>query len=262
MTQFDSVFTKLLVADNGTIGQAVYSGDYMFSQSGIKKDAGGGSYPSTDYQDFVAHDSIDAILNDESENFIPSLLFNFADGSGYLHGGAIKFDSNGVEIGSDVVIKSDVTIGEFSVSKQSNNRSFVYANNGSWGYDTYETNKVNTLRAYVNTTEVMINVDLSNYDNLNESRKFIIEGCIVGNPGQFVYFVNANKSIPLDQYGVLQYIAISDAEGRFSEPYTIKPLNQVVNTNAAYKLSGITIEGFPSDASKATVVIYDAYGNP
>ena len=128
MTQFDSVFTKLLVADNGTIGQAVYSGDYMFSQSGTKND-GGGVYPSTDYQDFVAQDSIDAILNDESENFIPSLLFNFADGSGYLHGGAIKFDSNGIEIGSDVVIKSDVTIGEFSVNKQDNNRSFVYANN-------------------------------------------------------------------------------------------------------------------------------------
>ena len=107
----------------------------------------------------------------------------------------------------------------------------------------------------------MINVDLSNYDNLNESKKFIIEGCIVGNPGQFVYFVNANKSIPLDQYGVLQYIAISDSEGRFSEPYTVKPLNQVVNTNVAYKLSGITIKGFPSDASTATVVIYDAYGN-
>jgi hypothetical protein len=131
MTQFDSVFTKLLVAENGTIGQAVYSGDYMFSQSGTKNDGGGSPYPSTDYQDFVAHDSIDAILNDESENFIPSLLFNFADGSGYLHGGAIKFDSNGIKIGSDVVIKSDVTIGEFSVNKQDNNRSFVYANNGS-----------------------------------------------------------------------------------------------------------------------------------
>lgn len=261
MTQFDSVFTKLLVADNGTIGQAVYSGDYMFSQSGTKND-GGSSHSSTDYQDFVAHDSIDAILNDESENFIPSLLFNFADGSGYLHGGAIKFDSNGIEIGSDVVIKSDVTIGEFSVNKQDNNRSFVYANNGSWGYDTYTTNKVNTLRAYVNTTEVVINVDLSNYDNLNESKKFIVEGCIVGNSEQFVYFVHANKSIPLDQYGVLQYIAISDDEGRFSESYTVKPLNQVVNTNAAYKLGGITIDGFPSDASKAAVVIYDAYGNP
>ena len=108
----------------------------------------------------------------------------------------------------------------------------------------------------------MINVDLSNYDNLNESKKFIVEGCIVGNSEQFVYFVHANKSIPLDQYGVLQYIAISDDEGRFSESYTVKPLNQVVNTNAAYKLGGITIDGFPSDASKAAVVIYDAYGNP
>ena len=193
---------------------------------------------------------------------LPSLLFNFADGSGYLHGGAIKFDSNGIEIGSDVVIKSDVTIGEFSVNKQDNNRSFVYANNGSWGYDTYTTNKVSTLRAYVNTNEPMINVDLSNYDDLNNYKKFIVEGCIVGNSGQFVYFVHADKSIPLDQYGVLQYIAISDDEGRFSEKHTVKPLNQVVNTNTAYKLSGITIDNFPSDANTATVVIYDAYGNP
>lgn len=260
MSQFDSVFTKLLVAENGTIGQAVYSGDYMFSQSGTKND-GGGSYSSDAYQDFVAHDSIEDILNDESENFIPSLLFNFADGSGYLHGGAIKFDSNGVEIGSEVVIKSNVTIGEFSVNKQSNNRSFVYANNGSWGYDTYTTNNVNTLRAYVNTDKDVINVNLSDYDNLNNAKKFIVEGCIVGNPGQFIYFINANKNIPLDQYGVLQYIAISDDEGRFSEKPTIKPLNQVVNINTAYKLNGITINGFPSDAYTATVIIYDANGN-
>lgn len=38
MPKFDSVFTKLLVAENGTIGAAVYSGDFMFSQHGVVKE--------------------------------------------------------------------------------------------------------------------------------------------------------------------------------------------------------------------------------
>lgn len=38
MTQFDSVVTKLLIADGGTLGKFVFSGDYMFSEDGVYND--------------------------------------------------------------------------------------------------------------------------------------------------------------------------------------------------------------------------------
>lgn len=257
MPQFDSIFTKILVAEHGTIGQAVYSGKYMFSQTGTKSD-GGGSYASTDYQDFVAHDSIDQILNDESENFIPSLLFNFADGSGYLHNGAIKFDESGVEIGKNVNIKADLTIGEFSVNRYSN-RSFVFANNGSWGYDIYSNNQVRTLRAYVQTEQPVIYVSLSDYTFTTEGKR-ILEGCVITDAGKFVYFNDADVSYPVDQYGVLQYIVITSDAGNF-EKFEVKPLNQTTRTNKQYILNSINIQGFPLNAATATVTVYDINDN-
>lgn len=35
MEQYDAIYTKLLIADNGTLGSFVFNGDYMFSQQGI-----------------------------------------------------------------------------------------------------------------------------------------------------------------------------------------------------------------------------------
>lgn len=35
MEKFEAIYTKLLIADNGTLGKFVFNGDYMFSQQGI-----------------------------------------------------------------------------------------------------------------------------------------------------------------------------------------------------------------------------------
>lgn len=35
MEKFETVYTKLLIADNGTLGKFVFNGDYMFSQQGV-----------------------------------------------------------------------------------------------------------------------------------------------------------------------------------------------------------------------------------
>jgi hypothetical protein len=48
MEQFDAVYAKILIADNGTLGKFVFKGDYMFSQQG--KDGSGNS--SSDYENF------------------------------------------------------------------------------------------------------------------------------------------------------------------------------------------------------------------
>lgn len=48
MEQFDAVYTKLLIADNGTLGKFVFNGNYMFSQEGVNSDGDS----SNNYEDF------------------------------------------------------------------------------------------------------------------------------------------------------------------------------------------------------------------
>lgn len=48
MEQFDAVYAKLLIADNGTLGKFVFNGNYMFSQEGVNSDGDS----SNNYEDF------------------------------------------------------------------------------------------------------------------------------------------------------------------------------------------------------------------
>lgn len=119
MNQFDSVFTKLLVAENGTIGQAVYSGDYMFSQGGviqeigdyddvIQSEANSGDYKQFGYNydggDAIKDLDINKILS--TSKFVPNLLFDFKSGNGYLNKGDITFE-NGVVTATHLRVKTD-----------------------------------------------------------------------------------------------------------------------------------------------------------
>lgn len=109
MNQFNSVFTKLLVAENGTIGAAVYSGDFMFSQHGIVKEwseeeltarnSEDGDYKyfglDWDSSDPINSLTIKSIL--ENSKFVPNIVFDFKSGNGYLNRGDIKFNNGRVE---------------------------------------------------------------------------------------------------------------------------------------------------------------------
>lgn len=46
LEQFEAIYTKILIADNGTLGKFVFNGDYMFSQEGTNSFG----EPSSDYQ--------------------------------------------------------------------------------------------------------------------------------------------------------------------------------------------------------------------
>lgn len=48
MEKFEAIYTKLLIADNGTLGKFVFNGNYMFSQEGIDKNGNS----SDAYEDF------------------------------------------------------------------------------------------------------------------------------------------------------------------------------------------------------------------
>lgn len=61
MEKFEAIYTKLLIADNGTIGSFVFNGDYMFSQQGVDY-----LYNEVDnYEDF-GNDSIPFKFTDTS----------------------------------------------------------------------------------------------------------------------------------------------------------------------------------------------------
>lgn len=65
MEKFETVYAKLLIADNGTLGKFVFNGNYMFSQQG--KDGSGNS--SSDYENFNPD-------RPDSGNFQPNLYID------------------------------------------------------------------------------------------------------------------------------------------------------------------------------------------
>lgn len=78
MEQYDAIYTKLLIADGGTLGSFVFNGDYMFSQQGITS-----SGASTDaYENFNPS-------NPDGGSFSP----NF-----YVNGKTGKLTANSVSI--------------------------------------------------------------------------------------------------------------------------------------------------------------------
>lgn len=69
MEEFEAVYAKLLIADNGTLGKFVFKGDYMFSQEG--KNNSGTS--SSNYEDFNPSEP-------DTGSFIPNFYINGLSG--------------------------------------------------------------------------------------------------------------------------------------------------------------------------------------
>lgn len=104
MDTYTAIYTDILLANNAKVGQAVFNGDYMFSQNGIN--ASGDAVSGTEYIKFDASDPYK-----ESNEFRPTWCVNLktgqqwmgngtctfrANGSGYVANGAIAWDANGV----------------------------------------------------------------------------------------------------------------------------------------------------------------------
>ena len=86
---FEAIYAKICIIENGTIGSAVYSGDFMFSQQGV--DNNGNS--STSYQNFnTSH------IYDDDSTFKPNICMNFKTGEMYASGGNIEFSRNNINL--------------------------------------------------------------------------------------------------------------------------------------------------------------------
>lgn len=115
---FDAVYTKVGIIANGLIGEAVFNGDYAFSQQGIDRQGN----ESSDYQEFC-HTPGDIYVNnpyDPTCIFRPNWCVNFStgeqwmgrgksyfgsEGDGYVANKNISWNANGnVTLGSNVTI--------------------------------------------------------------------------------------------------------------------------------------------------------------
>lgn len=115
---FDAVYTKVGIIANGLIGEAVFNGDYAFSQKGIDRQGN----ESSDYQEFC-HTPGDIYVNnpyDPTCIFRPNWCVNFStgeqwmgrgksyfgsEGDGYVANKNISWNANGnVTLGSNVTI--------------------------------------------------------------------------------------------------------------------------------------------------------------
>ena len=92
MEQYEAIYTKLLVADNGLIGGSVYNGDYVFSKNGVN--ASGKTTES--YSEFT-NDIVNKIFTGGTVNasFTPNYLVDFNKGRAWFGNGNTIINENG-----------------------------------------------------------------------------------------------------------------------------------------------------------------------
>lgn len=103
MAQYEALYTKLLVAENGLVGGSVYNGDYVFSKNGINVN-NGISFEGEYYSNF--DDAIvDSIFSGGTSlnSFIPNYLVDFNQGRAWFGNGKSIIDKNGVFYTKDIV---------------------------------------------------------------------------------------------------------------------------------------------------------------
>lgn len=105
MEQYEAIYTKLLVAENGLVGGSVYNGDYVFSKDGTVNNTTSNEYnkfPNSGLQ------LVDLIFSGDSEyryydTFIPNYLVDFNKGRAWFGGGKTIINENGTLISNDIV---------------------------------------------------------------------------------------------------------------------------------------------------------------
>jgi hypothetical protein len=86
---FEAIYAKIAMIDNGTIGSAVYSGDFMFSQQGVDKNGNA----SPHFENFNPEH-----IYDSESTFKPNICMNFKTGEMYASGGNIEFSQNNINL--------------------------------------------------------------------------------------------------------------------------------------------------------------------
>lgn len=97
---FEALYAKIGIIENGTIGSAVYSGDFMFSQQGVNEY----NEESYDYHKFDKDDPFNSF-----NEFIPNICINFKTGKMWVNGGKMSFSNGSVNL-SGFILKNECVI--------------------------------------------------------------------------------------------------------------------------------------------------------
>lgn len=103
MEQYEAIYTKLLVAENGLIGESVYNGDYVFSKTGRLVSNNIIITNSTDYINFDSN-IVDSIFSGGTvSSFTPNYLVDFKEGRAWFGNGKTTIEKTGVIHTKDLV---------------------------------------------------------------------------------------------------------------------------------------------------------------
>ena len=91
MAQYEALYTKLLVADNGLIGGSVYNGDYVFSKDGVLS-----GNNTSNYSGFTSQ-IVDNVFsgNTPTDKFVPNYLVDFNKGRAWFGNGNTLINEKG-----------------------------------------------------------------------------------------------------------------------------------------------------------------------
>jgi hypothetical protein len=102
MEQYEAIYTRLLVAENGLIGGSVYNGDYVFSKTG-RLVSNNIITNSTDYINFDSN-IVDSIFSGGTvSSFTPNYLIDFKEGRAWFGNGKTTIEKTGVIHTKDLV---------------------------------------------------------------------------------------------------------------------------------------------------------------
>jgi hypothetical protein len=112
--KFDAVYAKVGIIANGLIGSAVFNGDYMFSQIGVRLNRQGVKSTSPLYEEFIAETADRVFIGDiPREKFIPNILFDLKKGRAWFGAGeTLMYEDGSIATGYfaskyDIVHDSD-----------------------------------------------------------------------------------------------------------------------------------------------------------
>lgn len=92
MAQYEALYTKLLVAENGLVGGSVYNGDYVFSKDGVLS-----GNNTNEYSGFTS-EIVDSVFTGgtATDKFVPNYLVDFNKGRAWFGNGNTLINEKGV----------------------------------------------------------------------------------------------------------------------------------------------------------------------
>ena len=190
---FEVMFVKILFAAFAKLGEAIFHGNFMFSQNGKVNGA-----DSNNYQLFTPSDPDN---EDNASRFAPNLYLNFLTGAARLAAGKAKFFADG---------RGSLAGGNLSWDANGNvtARGTIYATGGEFGgYIKTTFKRINETDATVIGYEDGWPADLP-ICQLNTDFNLICEGCII--------------QLPLDSSKIGTRAAFFGGVGTRMDPWTIR----------------------------------------